>query len=204
MASLKFLCCSSSDRPSQLEAADQRHARLVAATNDRHNTRPFPQQWGYSLEDDPPSYEDIEKQPLLSIDEKQTMDFQLLIESQPEATPPPAPSSRSSIVSIPSTRLTDLTAAQTGETIRTTSQRASLERSSTRGSLPPYSYYSRRSPSPASTNKTPREGERDAVWRHPVMAGNWLEVLRQDAFTRNSQSREDQTFNDNRATRRIG
>ncbi len=188
MTFLSSLCCSSSDRPSKLEAKS-RHARIVAVTNDprRPSTRHLPQRWDYPLDDSPPAYEENAHQPLLSVDEKQPIDFQLNVQSDEDIPPPPSP--RSSVVSIPSTRFTDLTVAHTGETVMT-SQRNSLamDRVSTRGSLPPYTHYSRRSPSPASSAGATSDGERDAVWRHPVMSNNWLEVLRQDASTQQTST----------------
>ena len=192
MVLLASLCCSSSDRPSKLEA-ESRHARLVRITSDPRgvSTRHLPQRWDYPYQDSPPAYNDVAQQPLLSIDEKQPINFQLTVETEDDAPPPLSP--RSSVISIPSTRLTDLTAAQTGETLRT-SRRESLERVSTRGSLPPYSYCSRRSASPASTIGATSEGERDIVWTHPVMSSNWLEVLRQDTITQNSQQRGQRTM----------
>ena len=176
---MAFLCCSSGDRPSKHEAAEMRHARLVAATNNPSaRSGPLPRRWDHPLEENPPRYEDVAVQPFLSIDQKAPLHFQLIVQPAEEAAPPPPASVRSSIVSVPSTRMTDLTATQTGETLRT-SQRMSLELVSSRGSLPPYSHHPRRSASPASVAGS--ENERDAVWQHPVMASNWMEALRQNA-----------------------
>ncbi|ETI29263.1 hypothetical protein G647_01716 [Cladophialophora carrionii CBS 160.54] len=192
MPSISSLCCSSSDRPSKLEA-ETRHARIIAVTNytSASSTRHLPQRWDYPLEENPPAYEDTVQQSLLVADEKQPIGFQLTVEAG-NGTPPPPASPRSSVISIPSTRLTDLTAAQTGETVRTSWRESlALDRTSTSGSLPPYSYYARRSSSPASTGVVVGERERDAVWQHPVMASNWLEVLSQGSLPRNLRQRDD-------------
>jgi hypothetical protein len=109
------------------------------------------------------------------------MDFELVVEDEDDT--PGSTSSRSSIISIPSTRLTDLTSNYTGETIPA-ALRGGLERASTRGSRPP-SYHSnpRRSPSPASLTGVGAAGERDSgAWEHPVLANDWLDLLRQDAL----------------------
>ena len=156
MGFLASLCCSASDRQSKLEA-ETRHARIVTATNDHRNHYTRPRSHSHVISDSPPEYKDIDQHPLLAIDEKVPIDFQLTVEAGDDPTS--LPSSRSSIVSIPSTRVTDLTAAQTGETMLP-SRRESLERFSTRGSLPPPSYYSRRSPSPASITSAESEGGR--------------------------------------------
>jgi hypothetical protein len=189
MAFISSLCCSSSDRPSKLEA-ETRHARIISVTNHTStaSTRHLPQRWDYPLEENPPAYEDTVGQSTLITDEKQPISLQLTVEAD-NGTPPP-PSARSSVISIPSTRLTNLTAAQTGETIMTSRRESlALEMISTRGSLPPYSYYTRRSPSPGSFVGVVSEAARDDVWQHPVMASNWLEVLSQDSLPQNSQRR---------------
>jgi hypothetical protein len=189
MAFISSLCCSSSDRPSKLEA-ETRHARIISVTNHTStgSTRHLPQRWDYPLEENPPAYEDTVRQSTLITDEKQPISLQLTVEADNGTPPPPSP--RSSVISIPSTRLTNLTAAQTGETMRTSRRESlALEMISTRGSLPPYSYYTGRSPSPGSFVGVVSEAERDDVWQHPVMASNWLEVLDQDSLPRNSHRR---------------
>ncbi|KIX06681.1 uncharacterized protein Z518_04657 [Rhinocladiella mackenziei CBS 650.93] len=180
MSFLVSLLCCSKDSPGKLEA-ETRHARLVAVShgNDHYNgSLPRPQEYP----DNPPEYKDIARHPLISIDEKCPIDFELVVEDEDDAPLPISPNS--SVVSIPSTRLTDLTSMQTGETAVTLA-RGSLDRGSTHASRPP-SYHSnpRRSPSPVSFVGLNSESERDGVWQHPVMSNNWLEVLRQDAIRR--------------------
>ncbi|KIW26490.1 uncharacterized protein PV07_09581 [Cladophialophora immunda] len=174
LASL-FSCCASSDRPSKL-AADTRHARIIAVTDGRPDRYRGPHVQPQSFHHDrPPQYSEVVRYPPTAIDEKSIpVDFRVTVED--EEHPPPPASPRSSVVSIPSTRLTDLTAARTGETTHQ-SGRESLEHIWTRTTLPAYSD---RSPSPASLSAAVREGDRDAVWQHPVMTSNWLEVLQQE------------------------
>ena len=167
-----FACCYSQDgRASKLEA-ETRHARIVSVTSDR------PRSQRYS--DNPPRYDDVAQQPLITIEEKSAAQFEVLIQAADEAgedTPTPL-SPASSVISIPSTRYTDLTSMNTGETTRTFA-RMSLETSSTgRTRPPPYHASARMSPSPAATE----DSGRDSILQHPVMRRNWLEVLRQEAL----------------------
>lgn len=195
MAVFASLCCSSSDRSGKAEE-ETRRARIVAATSTNQPRRPSigsPTQRSL-YPDNPPEYEDIAGQPLVNIDEKKAIDFQITVQDEDDLPPPPSP--RSSVISIPSTRLTDLTTAQTGGTTRT-SRRESLELAPTRGSLPPYSYYSRRSASPASSAGPTGEGERDEVWLHPVMSGNWLEVLQYEHIVQMSSQPDPRGQNGN-------
>ncbi|EXJ96188.1 hypothetical protein A1O1_01314 [Capronia coronata CBS 617.96] len=171
-----FACCSAHDR---LEA-DTRHARIVAVTNDYHYNGRRAQSHHHHY-DNPPAYQDITPRPLIPIDEK---DSAYLITDAHESLRPSSP--HSSVVSVPSTRVTDLTALPTGDTAVTfTSTRGSLEGAVNRESRPP-SYYStlRRSPTPnliASDGGLAEEDGRDEVWQHPVMRSDWLGVLRRDA-----------------------
>jgi hypothetical protein len=166
-----FLCCSSSDRSGKADA-EIRHARIVAVTDAAYNS----QRRSLGNYESPPAYHDIVEQPLLSIDEKEPLQFQYSIQSDDD-DPPPI-SSRSSIVSIP-TCVAGLTNNDTGST-RYASRRESLDRVSTRASLPP-SYYSRRSPSPASSiDFYTRLGDGVSISGHPVMSSYWLDVLRQE------------------------
>jgi len=116
---------------------------------------------------------------LISIDEKTPIDSELVVADDDDERPPTI-SPHSSVISLPSTRLTDLTSLRTGDTMHTV-VRGSLERSSLGGSRPPSYYSYARSPSPTSS-AAGADGERDSVWQHPVMASDWLEVLRQDAL----------------------
>jgi hypothetical protein len=200
MASL-FSCCTSDARSNSLEA-ESRHARIVAATGDYARRPRSPPQRRRQYQESPPQYKDIAQHPLISVDEKNPLHFELIVQGEDDTPPPVSP--RSSVVSIPSTRMTDLTAAQTGETTRAT-LRGSLEYVSTRGSEPP-SYYSNRSPSPASSAGGPRESERserDTVWQHPVMTSDWLEVLMEDA-ARRAEMPANNEEQDRSNTRRVG
>jgi hypothetical protein len=183
VATMGFFCCSSSDRPSKADA-ETRHARLVTDARTPY-PRPLPQQWDFPYQDSPPAYHDIAQQPLRSIDEKQALHFHMSVQDAEASAPPSSP--RSSVISIPSTRLTGLTAAQTGESALT-SRRQSLEQVSTRGSLPPYSGHAVRTPSPASLANVDGS-ERDEVWTHPVMSDNWLQNLRQTSTLREGAGR---------------
>lgn len=193
-----FSCCTSNDRSSKVQA-ETRHARIIAVSHDYYN-RPHSPLQRQQYHDSPPEYKDIAQHLPVTVDEKHPLQFELIVDQDEDHVPPPG-SHRSSIVSIPSTRLTRLTSAPTGETTRTT-QRQSLERASTRGTLPP-SYYSNRSPSPASSAGLSSDNERDAVWQHPVMSSNWLEVLQEDAFRRvgATTNSEEQDQNNTRGAR---
>ncbi|EXJ79393.1 hypothetical protein A1O3_08895 [Capronia epimyces CBS 606.96] len=165
-----FSCCASQDGLD----AEARHARIVTVTNGPYHGRLAQKYHG-----NPPDYRDIAQQPLIRLDEKNPADFHLSIEASNQSSRPASPNS--SLVSVPSTRVTDLTALQTGDTALT-SARGSMERTLTYESRPP-SYYSnlRRSPSPISSAGLNSDAERDEVWQHPVMRSNWLETLRQEA-----------------------
>lgn len=170
-----LFCCSSQDRLSSKLEAETRHARIVAVTADGSSSSPHrPQRYT----DGPPGYTESAQHPLITIDEKAPIDFEGLVDGEDEGLPPISP--RSSVVSIPSTRLTDLTSMRTGDTMHT-GARASLEWPSLGGSRPPSYYAYARSPSPAYS-VAGSDGERDSLWQHPVMASNWLEVLQQDTL----------------------
>lgn len=166
-------CCVSRDRDASNLDSENRRARIVAVTSDGHNP---PRRQRHN--DSPPRYADVVQQPFSTMDGKNREGFVAIVEDEDNLPPPISPNS--SVVSIPSTRLTALTSTYTGETARINA-RQSLDQSSTRESRPP-SYYSNthnvRSVSPASVAIS----ERDSIWRHPVMARNWLEVLQQEAL----------------------
>lgn len=86
-------------------------------------------------------------------------------------------SSQSSIVSIPSTRFTILTASRTGATA---SNRQSYD-SNTLG--PPPSYHSRRTTSPS-----PSDG---VILEHPVMVPDWLQRLQNQAHADHDPFRDE-------------
>ncbi|KIV77791.1 hypothetical protein PV11_09571 [Exophiala sideris] len=154
--------------------SEARRARIVAVNTDGHSP-PRPQR----NDENPPRYNDVVQQPQNIADEKNRAEFVAVVEVQDNILRAGSPDS--SVISIPSTRITDLTSTYTGDSGYAVTRRA-LERSSTRGSRPP-SYYSNahtaRSASPASVAVS----ERDSLWRHPVMSHNWLEVLQQEALT---------------------
>ncbi|KAI1613591.1 hypothetical protein EDD37DRAFT_613995 [Exophiala viscosa] len=178
MASL-FACCFSQDRRTSNLDSEARRTRIIAVTAQGHSP-PRPQR----NDDSPPLYHDVVQETLNTADEKNRANFIAVIEDQDNIPRPGSPDS--SVVSIPSTRVTDLTSTYTGDSACVVTRRG-LERSSTRGSRPP-SYYSNghtaRSASPASVAVS----ERDSIWRHPVMAHNWLEVLQQEALREASLS----------------
>jgi len=167
-----FACCSSQDRRASKLETETRHARIISVTSDR------PRSQRYS--DNPPRYDDVAQQPLITLDEKDAARFDFHIQPDDEAgNDAPAPlSAASSVISIPSTRYTDLTSMNTGETARSFA-RMSLETSSTGRTRPP-SYHARamETPSPSATEDSGRDG----ILQHPVMRRDWLQVLRQEAL----------------------
>ncbi|KAJ9503594.1 hypothetical protein H2202_000733 [Exophiala xenobiotica] len=166
-----FACCSSQDRRASKLEAETRHARIISVTSDR------PRSQRYS--DNPPRYDDVAQQPLITLDEKNAAQYEVLIQPDEAGNDAPAPlSAASSVISIPSTRYTDLTSMNTGETTRTFA-RMSLETSSTGRTRPPsYHASAMRTPSPSATEDSGRDG----ILQHPVMRRDWLQVLRHEAL----------------------
>lgn len=180
-------CFSSESKQSSKEAEAQiRHARIVNLYHESDNN---------SQHCSPPAYNEISTTPRIMIsnnrssglgngDEKDSSQ----VEPQPSERSP-ASSPRTSIISIPSTRLTGLTASHTGATSTTVTVVADDDLSrlsfSQFDSAPP-SYYAgstyyassqrSRSRSPDITNRTTDE--------HPVMAADWFERLQADARRR--------------------
>jgi hypothetical protein len=197
MAFLSFLlsCCASHSVSEKAEA-ETRHARIVSAVHQHATlTRPLSRPQSPRYQDNPPDYGDIAHHPLITIDEKNAADFDVFADGdggeeednddddESDSLPPPI-SPNSSVVSIPSTRLTDLTSMPTGETVSALG-RPSLDRYPSRSTRPP-SYYNspKRTPSPAFSAAGDGVEGRDDVWLHPVMQSNWLEVLQQHAARR--------------------
>lgn len=204
-----FSCCASQSLSEKAEQ-ETRHARIVSAVqhHDASLGRPRSRPQSPRYHDAPPEYRDIAQNPLITIDEKNAADFDEFEyggiteeredQTESDSLPPPV-SPNSSVVSIPSTRLTDLTSLPTGDTVATHG-RLSLDRYPSRSTRPP-SYYNnpRRTPSPAFSAG---DETRDEVWLHPVMQNNWLEVLQDHAVRRataqRSTSRPDERTTANR------
>jgi hypothetical protein len=158
-----FVCCASQSQ-SEKNNADARHARIVSVVQ-HHESQMRARSPSLSYRDSPPSYADIAQHPLIAIDEKNADE----IERDNYVAAPL--SDRSSIVSIPSTRLTDLTSMNTGETTHS-------------GRRPP-SYHA----SPGTTYTPAASAGRDGVWGHPVMSNDWLQILQDDAVGQAEEQR---------------
>jgi len=197
-----FSCCASQSLSEKAEA-ETRHARIVSAVQQHNATSSHPRSRPQSprYQDSPPQYGDIAHHPLITIDEKNAADFNIFAcgdstaddkeeEDEEDDSLPPPISPNSSVISIPSTRLTDLTSMPTGETL-SASGRPSLDRYPSRSTRPP-SYYNtpRRTPSPGFSVGEDGDEARDEVWLHPVMQSNWLEVLQQRAARRATSPNE--------------
>ncbi|RVX73876.1 hypothetical protein B0A52_02766 [Exophiala mesophila] len=191
-----ILSCCNSDSSAAKTDADARHARITNAIT-AYQSPPQPTYHrARSLVDDdnPPLYTDITHTPLIRVDEKCDMpDRHATFRSlDDDNTPPPPVSPRSSVVSIPSTRLTDLTAMPTGETLPYSGLgRDSLERWASRPTRPP-SYVDTlpRAPSPVASvtrvsGRNPPlfgvQGQQDGIWSHPVMHSGWFQELQRES-----------------------
>ncbi|KIV94720.1 hypothetical protein PV10_02458 [Exophiala mesophila] len=190
-------CCNSVPSAAKTDAdADARHARIAnaIATYQSPHRPSYHRPRSLVHDDNPPLYTDIAHTALLRVDEKCDVPeahttFRTLDDDN---TPPPPLSPRSSVVSIPSTRLTDLTAMPTGETISySVLGRGSLERWASRPTRPPsYVDTMPRAPSPVASvtrlsgHNPPLigvQGEQAGVWSHPVMHSGWLQELQREA-----------------------
>lgn len=202
-----LFCCYTSRSLSEKAEAETRRIRIINAVNasepylnSHEYTGSRPQSPRYR--DNPPLYTDIAKTPLITIDEKIAADFDRSEareeddEDDDTAAPPISPNS--SVISIPSTRLTDLTAMPTGGTASSYG-RSSLERWTSRSTRPPSYDGTRamtRTPSPNPLDVGERldrrgsppqqhaegaERNRADIWVHPVMQNDWLQVLQADA-----------------------
>lgn len=164
-----FTCCISERKHGkEKNDAEARHARLIeiyrqAETASQHPTQP-----------PPPSYHEVVYDSLsgstIIVDEKSTQPH-----PSPSISRPSSP--RTSIYSIPSTRLTDITSAHTGGTIVAcqTNPGDSPRSSLVFDSAPP-SYYDGRSMRERS--RSPNSQRQPDAQQHPVMAEDWLEYLR--------------------------
>jgi len=108
--------------------------------------------------------------PTIYVDEKAPLPTERRLPRSASSSP------RTSVISVPSTRLTELTSARTGGTsIILVNQQPESQRSSLVFESAPPSYYddrSERSTSPHSHIVS------NPMLSHPVMGGDWLETLR--------------------------
>lgn len=153
---MPFCFCSSGRSAS---AEDSSHGPYRRVVDSHGGPRSYPQRRARApvpKETNPPPYEenkDEARRPLIAVDEKEV-----------DGTESSAPSPQSSVISIPSTRVTVLSSEHTGTTLA----QGSLED----GNRPP-SYYSEtlRSVSPLQSE----DGS------HPVMRGGWLDRMQRHA-----------------------
>lgn len=178
-----FSCCFGS-RKTEHNDADARHARIVEiyrqAEVESHQAAQAP----------PPAYQEVVHDILsgttIVIDEKSS---QVVAQPQPQTQAEPAvpstisrPSSpHTSIYSVPSTRLTDITSTYTGgtATVVLTHQGDSPRSSMAFDSAPP-SYYDGRSSRERSRSPV-RTRDMEDEPHHPVMDNGWLDRLIQNA-----------------------
>ena len=188
---MRLLTCCIGDRRQEKIEAETRHARIVeiyrSATNVVGET---------PTQSPPPSYNEVVYDSLsgttVVLDEK-TAQAQSPLQTQAQqnhnGTAMSRPSSaRTSVCSIPSTRLTDITSAHTGGTIVAyQTHLVDSPRSSLVFDSAPPSYYDGRSIRESSRN---RDGQRysDEQGRHAVMGEEWLERLRRAAANEQGHS----------------
>jgi len=173
-----FSCCTGDRKREKIET-EARHARIVDIYRQAETVSQKPTQ------SPPPSYNEVVHDSLsgttIIIDEKPAQpQAQPLAQQAHTRTSISRPSSpRTSIYSIPSTRMTDITSAHTGSTIvpSYTHQGGSPRSSLVFDSAPP-SYYDGRSIRERSTSP---DSQRQSDDRHPVMAEDWLQHLRRAA-----------------------
>ncbi|KAK5943515.1 hypothetical protein PMZ80_004523 [Knufia obscura] len=170
-----FTCCIN-DRKQGKSEAEARHARIVEIYRQAETGSALPTQ------SPPPSYNEVVFDSLsgttIIADEKSSQPPSHSAVQPPYARPPISrPSSpRTSIYSVPSTRLTDITSAHTGGTIVAchTHQGDSPRSSLAFDSAPP-SYYDGRSMRERS--RSPNDQRPSDERQHPVMAEGWWEDL---------------------------
>lgn len=159
------------DRRHAQQDAETRQARIVqiyqGAADEIYTTTPS--------QAPPPAYNEVvlsnvQPPPAAYIDEKPALSAERRQLHSAFSSP------RTSVISVPSTRLTDITSAHTGGTsITLVNRQPESQRSSLVFDSAPPSYYdgrSERSTSPHSQRVS------DEVLRHPVMSAGWLETLR--------------------------
>lgn len=172
-----FSCCTG-DRKQEKNEVENRQARIVEIYRQTETVSEMP------TRPPPPSYNEVVCDNLsgatMIIDEKPAQtQAQPLAHTYPRTSISRPSSPRTSICSIPSTRLTDLTSAHTGGTIVPShTQQGDSARSSLVFDSAPPSYYDGRSTRERSTSSN---SQRQLGERHPVMAEDWLEHLRRAA-----------------------
>lgn len=174
-----FSCCIS-DRKSRTGEDEARHARIIEIYQQAEaEIRP-------TTQNPPPAYYEVvcdhlsgttifveEKPEQPPIVTQPPRDTQLLQPRDPISRPQ---SPRTSIYSVPSTRLTDITAANTGTTITAVpTHQGDSPRSSLVFDSPPPSYYDGRSMRERS--RSPSGQRHSDEHQHPVMGDHWLEGL---------------------------
>ena len=181
-----FSCCIGDRKPTKSEAdAEARHARIVEIYQQAKAETQTPVQLP------PPSYNEVIYDAFTGtttviVDEKVQPALQQDPQSEDHHFRPRTAISRpgspqTSIYSVPSTRLTDITSAHTGQTVRVVStHQGDSPRSSLVFDSAPPSYYDgrsirERSRSPNATRLSDEQQRRET--QHPVMTDNWLELL---------------------------
>lgn len=181
-----FSCCLGSSENKKTEA-EARHARIMNMYTSDNNPPASP------IMQPPPCYADIaHDRPYIPPSEKSGPAS--LEEPQPQYPQQARRSSisGSSVVSIPSTRLSDLTSMYTGRTRRIRNQDGDeqSERNGSDAESAPPSYYagSERSLTPIPEPTAPQPAMVAA--QHPVMEDGWWQELLIDAERRRSRHRE--------------
>jgi len=171
-----FTCCFSG-RQQEKNEKEARHARLLEI----YQQAGAETETGVPTQSPPPSYSEVVYDSLsgttIVIDEKPA---QPQAQHQPRESISRPSSPQTSIYSVPSTRITDITSAHTGNTIVAchTHQGDSPRSSLVFDSAPP-SYYDGRSMRERSRSPNAQRGSEERT--HPVMAEGWLEYLRRAA-----------------------
>ena len=181
-----FSCCIGDRKPTKSEAdAEARHARIVEIYQQAKAETQTP------VQQPPPSYNEVVYDALTGtttviVDEKVQPVLQQGLQSEAQDFGPRTSISRpgspqTSVYSVPSTRLTDIASAHTGQTVRVVStHHGDSPRSSLVFDSAPPSYYDgrsmrERSRSPNATRLSDERQRREE--QHPVMTDNWLELL---------------------------
>jgi len=173
-----FTCCFGVRNSEKIEK-EARHARLIEIYRQAGTET----EEGVPTQLPPPSYSEVVYDSLsgttIVIDEKPPQP-QSQRQQQDSISRPSSP--QTSIYSVPSTRLTDITSAHTGHTIVAchTHQGDSPRSSLVFDSAPP-SYYDGRSMRERSRSPNGQRGSEERT--HPVMAEGWWEHLRRAAET---------------------
>lgn len=170
-----FSCCYG-DRKTDQNEKDRRHARIVEIYRQAQDeSSPSNRS---STQAPPPAYHEVIYDSCtgttLILDRKEALPT-----STTDADPIPRPvSPQTSIYSVPSTRLTDLTSIYTGHVNHT--HRNDSPRSSLAFESAPPSYYDGRSLRARSPSLDGRRSVDDHTDTHPVMSVDWLQVLQRN------------------------